>query len=196
MEQSSFVKAATWTVAILAIVLVIYPSKVLAFQGSPVTITGGSIRVNATTPQSWSSGTETIPVTGKQNGQLFFDGVQNFPSSQSLSGWVMKISNKKRDGTEKADAIIICSSSDCGGNSFDPNKVYLHVRAGSRWEKVSSTELSFHDSECGGQSKDCDVLVRVKVEGTDNSGRHWVQSGKCSRNGDDGHCQIGIGPRQ
>jgi hypothetical protein len=163
---------------------------------TPVLAAGSSIDMQAKTP--FQGNTTKYTVTGSNIGSLFFDGIDQFPSSQQFPGWVLRISNRNKHSVEKPDALKICSNKQCDGASLDPNNIiYIKARAGAWLAMPDSTHLVFHDSECDGSStsanpgmsSQCDFFVKLRVK----SQGQPDMVGKCALAGADGICAVGIG---
>lgn len=168
---------------------------------TPVTVSGGSIHVDVLPAFKASDlgNNAKFTVTGNNIGWLLFDGIDQFPSSQQFSGWVLSISNRDKTNKEKVEAIRICSEATCDGKSLDPNNtIYIKVRSGAWMSMPDNTHLIFHDSECDGSSsnaspgenRQCDFLMNLRLKSHD---LNQDMVGKCTSGGTDGVCKVGIG---
>jgi hypothetical protein len=162
---------------------------------TPVVASGSSIDLSAA---GGFQGTNTNFTTTASNiGSLSFDGISGFPSSQQLSGWVIHISNRGKNYKEKKDALKICSDKNCAGKPPSNNTIYFKVRSNSWMAASPNILLTFHDSECDGSSntinpgvnQQCDFFMNVTI--TSPGMKDMV--GKCSKDGTDGVCAVGIG---
>lgn len=160
---------------------------------TPVVVWGGSIGANAKAAFQGSNQKFQVPTTNA--GWLSFDGFDGFPPSQQFSGWVLRISNRSKNNSEKLEAIKICSNKQCDGASLDPNNlVYIKIRSGAWMTMPSNNELLFHDSECdasGSTSDDrqCDFFMKLRVKSQGNP----EMVAKCANATGDGFCAVGIG---
>jgi len=171
---------------------------------SPLDMGGGSIYGEVRYGQQWSQNCDkNKKCTAKSNniGLIITKGViptASYPPipPQPLNGWVIKISNRHKDKTEKKNAVTVCSNQNCDGSDLgDGSTIYLETRGDSSWTLTSATNLLFHDTECPvdpGQndSKDCDFFVKVSIEHPKDT---TVWEGKCQGSAGEGHCSVGIG---
>lgn len=169
---------------------------------SPLDMGGGSIYGRVYNGQQWPATcneSKSCTMTSSSIGQIVTTGViatGTYPATPPAqpNGWVIKISNRYKNKTEKNDAVIICSTPSCDGNNPGDGHIYLTTRADSRFTLYSATELRFHDNDCDGASgpsedKDCDFFEKVKIfhpAGTE------VWKGKCN-GGAEGKCDVQIG---
>jgi hypothetical protein len=179
------------------------PVKVFTAD-SPLDMGGGSIYGNLYNGQQWPNScneSKSCTMTSSSIDQIVTIGVNpansySVPPPPQPNGWVMKISNRHKDKTEKNDAVIICSNPNCDGNDLgDGHTIYLATRGDSRFTLYSATQLRFHDNDCDGASgtsedQDCDFFEKVKIfhpAGTE------VWKGKCQGPRGEGYCDIQIG---
>jgi hypothetical protein len=171
---------------------------------SPLDMGGGSIYGSVSNGQRWPAScdeSKKCTMTSSNLGQIVTTGViptGSYPATPPAqpNGWVIKISNRHKDKSEKDDAVKICSNQSCDGNDLgDGRTIYLATRGDSRFTLFSPTELRFHDNDCDGASgtsedQACDFFEKVKIfhpAGTE------VWKGKCNGAAGEGHCDIKIG---
>lgn len=116
--------------------------------------------------------------------QISAKGIAGASLFATLSGYVIRISNKDRDHPEKVDAVRICSDQNCNQNPVTNNTIYARVRDDSAWTTSGTNELFFHDPTCAAGDT-CDVFVNLTIKGP---------TGKFSGDCDNNKCLIGIGP--
>lgn len=167
------------------------PAPVKQFDpgDSPINIGGGSIfalnRAGGTwTPVPGTNGKVYSTTIATDATKISARGIAGISLSTTLSGYVIRISNKDRKHPEKVDAVRICSDPGCNQNPVTNNTVYARVRDDSAWTTSGNNELFFHDSTCAAGDS-CDVFVKVTIKGPTGT-----LSGDC----DDNKCLIGIGP--
>ena len=162
---------------------------------TPITVAGSSIDLlvpGTVSPPSLPK----FSLTATNAGQLQFDGVGGFPSSTTLNGWIIRISNRDPSTHERLGLIKICSDRGCTANPpLDPgNNVYFTLRGNVSIDTIpipgppAYTEFVIHDNNCNGTTT-CDSLVKVRLK----SGSAPDMVGACSTGGVAGVCAIAIG---
>jgi hypothetical protein len=114
---------------------------------------------------------------------------------QPLNGWIIEISNRHKNQTEKSGAITICSDHGCTGRNLDANgMIYMTTGADGRWS-LRGGKLWFQDKECDGDSDDgaaCNFFKKVTIRHKKLFG--WDRwTGTCGKGINEGKCTIGIG---
>jgi hypothetical protein len=134
-------------------------------------------------------------------------------SITGTKGWAITYSGENGDGSEKPNALHVCSDASCnaaalnldGNNNtarctaaFNPNgPVYLLSDNHSRWEEAMNgskiRELHYHDSDkaCDGSDDTvesrCDTIYKILVETCSQNPATYTCSAA------DGHCNVTIG---